>query len=181
MRNRILEIAAALIGVAIVVVLYLDRSGGDPAPEPEAPEAASPSVQVPPQPSRVPSSQADAGPMAEPATGPEPLLQEPEEPEVAEARDAWELARVELDAVEVELEKLDQRFDAKEAELTEREAQGIDPEVLEEEMLIFLDGIVDEYDALEARLAEAEAAELAAAERLAKLRGEVPEFGDPGT
>jgi hypothetical protein len=38
-------------------------------------------------------------------------------------------------------------------------------------MLIFLDGIVDEYDELEMRLGEAEAAELAAAERLATLRG----------
>jgi hypothetical protein len=74
---------------------------------------------------------------------------------------------------------LDQRFDAKEAALAELEAQGIDTEALEEEMLIFLDGIVEEYGALETRLAEAEAAELAAAERLARLRGDLPGVEDP--
>ena len=55
-------------------------------------------------------------------------------------------------------------------------AQPLQVLLLGEEMLIFLDGIVDEYDALETRLAEAEAVETAAAERLATLQGSSPDL-----
>jgi hypothetical protein len=176
MRNRLIEISAALIGVVIVVALYLDRGGvadNASAPGPMVqPSAPLPDIERPPAPERPRALElpgAAESVEAEPAgAAPEPAV---ETAEVAEARVIWETARAALEAVEGELEVLDQRFDAKEAELAEREARGLDPEALEEEMLIFLDGIVDEYDELETRLGEAEAAELAAAERLATLRG----------
>jgi hypothetical protein len=177
MRNRVLEIAAALIGVAIVVVVYLDRipSEGERAPAPNA----SPPVPVPPAATKVPAPpprQTPAGAAIDPRSESQATA---DAQELAEAREGWEAASANLEAVESELKVLDQRFDDKEAALAELEAQGIDTEALEEEMLIFLDGIVEEYDALETRLAEAEAAELAAAERLARLRGDLPGVEDP--
>ncbi|MEM8768166.1 MAG: hypothetical protein AAGE43_12020, partial [Pseudomonadota bacterium] len=93
-----------------------------------------------------------------------------ESPEVLAAQDAWEIARAELEAVESELEVLDLAFDEKEAEFEELEDGGMDPEEIEDQMLIYLDSIVDQYDALETRLMDAEAAELEAAERLDAAR-----------
>ena len=170
MRNRILEIVAALAGIAIVVMIYLDRN--QPATAPElAPARAPVPLPMVAEPAAEPtpaSTPVTATPDAGPAIEPPPAS---ESPEIAEALVSLESAREEVEAVETALGVLDQRFDAKEAELAEREAQGLDPESLEEEMLIFLDGIVEEYDELETRLAEAEAAELAAAERLSRLGG----------
>ena len=183
MRSRVLEITAALIGVAIVAFLYLDRSADSPTPAQVPaetvvlPSRSDPSETLPRQPHAAPTASEPMVSGQSSAADPDPAP-EAESVEVAEALASWEAARVALDAVETELESLDQRFDAKEAELAELEAQGLDPDALEEEMLIFLDGIVEEYDQLETRLAEMEAAELAAAERLAKLRGELPDPGD---
>lgn len=95
---------------------------------------------------------------------------------LTEAVASWQSAQETVAAVEAELEVLDNRFDAKEEELAALEEQGLDPAQVEEEMLIFLDGIVDEYDALETQLAEAEAAEQAAAERIANLRSGADPF-----
>jgi hypothetical protein len=175
MRNRIFEILAALAGVAIVVAIYLYRQevvpeDGGPVPEPVS------TLPERPAPAPVPKVETPVLESAQP-TVVEPTVVEPiiDEAAVASARMEWETAVADREAVEAELEVLDVHFDAKETELEEMEAQGMDPELLEEEMLIFLDGIVDEYDLVEARLAEAEAAEAAAAERLAELQGGEPQ------
>jgi len=170
MRSRLLEIIAALAGVLIVVFLYLDRSGTDVGESPPEREPAKVPVEPVVDTRPTPAARQSPGIPSQAITEvePEPVV---DSAGIAEAREVWETARAELEAVEAELEVLDQRFDAKEAELAEREAQGLDPEALEEEMLIFLDGIVDEYDELEARLAEAEALELEAAENLSRLGG----------
>lgn len=170
MRNRIFEILAALAGVAIVVAIYLYRQevvpeDGGPVPEPVS------TLPERPAPAPVPEVETPVLESAQP-TVVEPIV---DEAAVASARMEWETAVADREAVEAELEVLDVHFDAKETELEEMEAQGMDPELLEEEMLIFLDGIVDEYDLVEARLAEAEAAEAAAAERLAELQGGEPQ------
>ncbi len=174
MRNRLFEISAVLVGVAIVVAIYLFRQDDvtEPAAEIERPIATSPEVELKPVES-LPASDAGAAGVTSAPT-PEPELPVVDPAEIAEARTVWQAAVADLEAVEAELDVLDTRFDAKEAELGEMESQGMDPELLEEEMMIFLDGIVDEYDELETRLAEAEAVEASAAERLAELQGDVP-------
>ncbi len=177
MRKRLFEISAVLAGVAIVVVIYFYReglAGGEKPPEPQPvatiPEARSPTPA--PEINRSVPQSSSAARTAAPVS--ESALPVVEEAELEAARSLWQSAVAELEAVETELDVLDTRFDAKEAELLEMEAQGMDPDTLEEEMLIFLDGIVDEYDLLETRLAEAEAAEVDAAERLAELQGDDP-------
>ena len=94
------------------------------------------------------------------------------EPVIETARAAWEEARAELATVRSDLERLDEQFDEKDAELARLEEEGADPDEIEEQMLIFLDAIVTQYDELEGRLATAEAAEHAAADRLQALRGD---------
>lgn len=176
MRNRIVEIAAAIIGVASVVYLYVDRTGleGSGEQQERAPFAA----ELPAEPAPVESGGAVAAPARQLAPDVVPVVQgaAADDAAVEMARATWEAARQGLEVVEAELEQLDTTFDAKETEFAALEANGADAEALEEEMLIFLDGIVDEYDALETRLAEAEAAELAAAEHLAHLRGDSPDM-----
>lgn len=174
MRNRLFEISAALAGVAIVIGVYFYRTEGDiqapvPVAEPAAVLPDPPAERPAPQPNQTQAPVQAAVPQDEPA------MPEVDPLALETAQSAWQAAVTELEAVEAELEVLDVRFDAKEAELAEMESQGMDPEALEEEMLIFLDGIVDQYDALETRLAEAEALEAEAAERLAELQGGYPQ------
>jgi len=171
MRNRIFEILAALAGVAVVIAIYFYRH--EAVPEHSAPPSDSvPALPDRPAPIRAPETDKSVLVSPQP-TVVEPTVAEPivDEAEVASARTVWQTAVADREAVEAELEVLDVRFDAKETELAEMEAQGMDPEELEEEMLIFLDGIVAEYDLLESRLAEAKAVESVAAERLAELQG----------
>lgn len=175
MRNRVVEVVAAAIGVAVVVAFYLGREepagsdvpavnvttwvegveSRDPVARPAAP--AAPAAR---------SVSSDSQPPVDLPASVDPAL------ETAEL--TWEAARAELDQVQTELERLDSAFDAKEAEFAALEAQGADAADIEEQMLIYLDGMVDEYDALETRLAEAEASERAAAEALSTLRGDSP-------
>ncbi len=171
-RSRTLEILAAVVGVAIVVFLYADRSWwGDsepssarPPPVVETPVASTPGESVRPTPAPAQATLREAAPAdSELVT---------DDPDVAVAMAAWEAARTELESVTAELEQLDAVFDAKEAEFAELEAEGMDSDALEEEMLMFLAGMVDQYDELETLLTEAETLESAAAERLAALRGE---------
>lgn len=173
MRNRLFEISAVIAGIAVVAAVYLYRTDSadtdsavvsDPAlPGRIEPERIPPANEAP-LPAKARTSLAVPDPEPAPAEA-------VDEAELETVRSAWESAVADIEAVEAELNVLDERFDAKEAELAEMESQGMDPELLEEEMLIFLDGIVDEYDELETRLAEAEAVETAAAERLARLTG----------
>lgn len=171
MRNRVLEILAAAIGVAVVVALYLGRE------EPAGSDA--PALNVTPwvedvesqDPATRPRPAAPAARSVLPDSRPDIDLPVPVDPALETAELTWEAARAELDQVQTELERLDSAFDAKEAEFAALEAQGTDAAVIEEQMLIYLDGMVDEYDALETRLAEAEASERAAAEALSMLRG----------
>jgi len=167
MRNRVVEVLAVVIGLVLVAFYYLDR-----LPPPAQPAAiGSPSVPavVPStpvateQPARTfpPASEAPAG-VPEPVTG-ETV------PALETARQAWETARAEVAALRGSLSRLDARFDEKDAEFARLESEGTDPEVLEEQMLIFLDSVVDEYDELEGRLAAAEAAEQQAAATLQAL------------
>jgi hypothetical protein len=178
MRNRVFEALAALTGVAIVVFIYLYRQDGADEPVPVVESAVVQTIEpilTPLPKSDEPALEAPAAEVVSPA-----VVDSTDDPaEVESARAVWQAAVADLEAVEAELEVLDTRFDAKEAELLEMEAQGMDPEVLEEEMLIFLDGIVDEYDELEARLAEAEELEIAAAERLAELGFELSRPAEP--
>ena len=168
MRNRLVEIMAAVIGVAAVVFFYLDRAEEADVPPPvpvvapaELPQETAPAVLAP----------APVANTGEPAPlEAEVEAAELEAPEVMAAQNAWELAREELDAVEAELEELDLAFDAKEAEFEELEAGGMDPAEIEDQMLVYLDSVIDRYDALETRLMDAEAAELEAAERLDAAR-----------
>ncbi len=175
MRNRIVEIMAAVIGVALVVFFYLDRAGETESPA----EPVAVPVEVP---SDEPEPEVPVLPLATPAE-PEPLTAEVEplaldSPEVLAAQNAWETARAELEAVEAELEELDLAFDEKEAEFEELEDGGMDPEEIEDQMLVYLDSIIDQYDALETRLMEAEEAELEAAERLEAARRAFTGSGD---
>ncbi len=178
MRNRLFEISAVTAGVAIVAAIYFYQK-----------EGALDDVQSEPRPLTREETRTAPVPVV-----PAPAVSKPAEAEVRaaeaglpvldavaleEARSEWQNAVITLEAVEAELNVLDTRFDAKEAELSELEAQGMDPDALEEEMLIFLDGIVDEYDTLEARLAEAEFAEADAAARLARMTGSEPEAEEP--
>ncbi|MGE0624364.1 MAG: hypothetical protein AB7I04_15250 [Pseudomonadales bacterium] len=168
MRKRVVEVLAVVIGAALVVFYYLDRqpapsrtdvTGGQTAPvaDPVAPAS---------------SAQPVFPPVSTPTvTVPDPVTDEAPTA-VAAARAAWETARAEVEALRVSLSRLDARFDEKDAEFSRLESDGADPEVLEEQMLIFLDGIVDEYDELEGRLAAAEAAEQEAADRLEALGGD---------
>lgn len=176
MRTRLFEISAVLAGVAIVLAIYFYRQdrAADEAPSEPRPVAAeqkmrtaAPTIDQPALQSS--AAEVDSAPVAEPDL---PAINQEE---LEQARSDWQSAVAELEAVEAGLGVLDDRFDAKEAELSELEAQGMDPDALEEEMLIFLDGIVDEYDALESRLAEAEAVEADAAERLAGITGSAPD------
>lgn len=174
MQKRLFEISAVAVGVAIVVGIYFYRSGG--ADEEVQPESAPAAVETIPAPAPAPANQA-AAPVA--AEAPAAAAASIDPAEVESARDLWQAAVADVEAVEAELDVLDTRFDAKEAELAEMEAQGMDPELLEEEMMIFLDGIVDEYDELEARLADAEETEADAAERLARITGAASDLVDP--
>ena len=173
MRNRIFEILAALIGVAIVLVIYFYRQDGIDEPTPVVESSVVQPIEPPLPKSDEPALEAPA------AVSPAVVEPVADEAEVETARAVWQAAVADLEAVEAELEVLDTRFDAKEAELAEKETQGMDPDLLEEEMLVFLDGIVDEYDELEARLAEAEELEIVAAERLAALGVEVSRPEEP--
>lgn len=171
MRNRVIEILAAVIGVIVVVALYLDRPwfGAPDAPAEPAPGITERPVEVmattPSITPQVTSIQVD------PVAGSSAIDPVVDTAAVAEAELVWAAARETLEAVQTDLDLLDVAFDAKEAEFEELEAAGTDSEELEDEMLIFLDGVVERYDELETQLAEAEAAELAAAEWLETLRG----------
>lgn len=175
MRNRLLEIIAALVGVVAVVWLYADRAWFGPSEVPS--ETAVPvledTVDVIPGPREVAPVEPAPVAVVDPAPGVEQAVVD--DAALTEAVLEWEAARESLKAVQTQLVQLDTVFDAREAEFAELEANGADSEMLEEEMLIFLDGIVEQYDQLETRLAEAEAAEQAAAERLGSLRGERPD------
>jgi len=173
MRNRILEILSALIGVAIVAALYIDRdwfgagTSGHANPVP----AVEPVVELPP-----------AGPLTDPPVAvevPRPSEAQVSElsvitPTLEEAESAWEAAREELNVVEAELQQLDLRFDEAEAEFADMEVQAEDPEQLQDQMLIRLDAIVEQYEALELRQVEVERAERIAAEALARAREAQP-------
>ena len=178
MRNRLFEISAVLVGIAIVVGIYLYRTGGADVDAVPVAEPARGTLLENEQPgSSQQNRSVPVAPPSQPAASAEPTpAVVADVAEIEAARVAWQSAVADIDAVEAELTVLDEQFDAKEAELAEMESQGMDPELLEEEMLIFLDGIVDEYDALETRLAEAEAVETAAAERLATLQGSSPDL-----
>lgn len=168
MRNRLVEIMAAVIGVAAVVFFYLDRAEEADAPPPVPVVAPAQLSQETVPAVLAPAPVVNTGEPA-PLTA-EVEAAELEAPEVMAAQNAWELAREELDAVEAELEELDLAFDAKEAEFEELEAGGMDLAEIEDQMLVYLDSVIDRYDALETRLMEAEAAELEAAERLDATR-----------
>jgi hypothetical protein len=180
MQKRLFEISAVVVGVAIVVAIYFYRSDG--ADQELRPEPA-PAAVVTGETIRSPAARSEqpAGETAAPVAveSPAPAAATVDPVEVESARTVWQAAVADLEAVEAELDVLDTRFDAKEAELAEMEAQGMDPDLLEEEMLIFLDGIVDEYDELETRLAEAEEMEAEAAERLARITGAAADLVDP--
>lgn len=170
MRKRIIEVFAVVIGAALIVFYYVDRQPASSVP----PAVAAPSTHVP-----LPAEQAPAAVTAQPVfppvvAAPAAMPDTPETdetPTMASAEAAWETAQAEVAAVRSSLSQLDARFDAKDAEFARLEAEGADPEVLEEQMLIFLDGLVAEYDELEGRLAAAEAAEQEAAETLDALGG----------
>lgn len=168
MRRRIVEVFAVVIGAALVVFYYLDRQ-----PAPSGPPAAAAPSALAPRPADQPGVRAQPvfPPVVEaPAASPgSPVTEDAPARESAEA--AWEAARAEVAAVRSGLSQLDARFDEKDAEFARLEAEGADPEVLKEQMLIFLDGLVEEYDELEGRLAAAEAAEQEAAEALEALGG----------
>jgi hypothetical protein len=182
MRNRIFEISAVLAGIGIVLAIYFYREGPTPLEQQAAPQ---PVVEQPARPVSTPLSPSDrpiaesASPVVTPAPVAEVDFPVVDEAELQSAQSIWQAAVADIERVEAELDVLDIRFDAKEAELAEMESQGMDPETLEEEMLIFLDGIVDEYDELETRLAEAEALQADAAERLGRITGSAPEVNDP--
>ncbi len=183
MRNRLIEITAALVGVVAVVALYSDRSwfGGSDAASEAPVTMPEESTEVIAAPSEVVREVAPDRPAPAVETEAQPVAGQTAVDEVVlmEATQEWEAARESLKAVEAQLNQLDTVFDAREAEFAELEAQGTDPEMLEEEMLIFLDGVVTQYDELETRLAEAEDAERAASERLITLRGDLPDRADP--
>lgn len=175
MRNRLFDISVVLAGVAIAVAVYPFREGR--APDEMHPEFRSTAtIETPAAPARLMPA-----PGVQYASTPDARTAEPDRPvidpvEFEAARSVWQSAVADLEAVESELDELDSRFDAREAQLSEREARGMDPDAAEEEMLIFLDGIVDEYDALETRLEEAEDFEAEAAERLAELSGDTTRY-----
>ncbi|HEY5646062.1 MAG TPA: hypothetical protein VIS76_08985 [Pseudomonadales bacterium] len=161
MRSGMVEGLAVVIGVLLVVTWYLERQAVPPAPVVAEMPAVPPALTAPPAvlPDALPSpASSAAAPVAEPV--------------IETARAAWEEARAELATVRSDLERLDERFDEKDAELARLEEEGADPDEIEEQMLIFLDAVVTQYEELEGRLATAEAAEHAAADRLQALRGD---------
>jgi len=174
MRRRFVEMLAVVIGVGLLVFYYLDRQPLSSMPV--AVENPAPAVDVLPGPTTQSPVVALPGSNVFPPVVPAPVpaAADPVEDEVetmAAAQAAWETARDAVASVRSELEKLDVRFDEKDEELSRLESEGADPDAVEEEMLIFLDGIVEEYDELEGRLSAAEAAEREAADRLEALGG----------
>ena len=174
MNKRIVEMLAAVIGVALVAVLYL-HNGPAESSRPENPAGAE-TVHQP-----LSDSHGAVRSRSSAATLPAVAVQRPGSGDAVvpsgdsaphgSARADLEAARIEQQQVRAELAALDVTFDARGAHFAAREAQGADPDVLSEEMLIFLDEIVERYDELETRLAEAESLEREAAERLTALAG----------
>jgi hypothetical protein len=168
MRNRFVEGLAVVIGLALVVFYYVDHqpvlSQPEAAGNPVAPvaEPVTPVVDAPLRQVFPPVSEPPVETLA-------PAVEETAS--LAAAQAALETARAEVAALRGSLSRLDARFDEKDAEFARLESEGTDPEVLEEQRLIFLDSVVDEYDELEGRLAAAEAAEQQAAEMLEALGG----------
>ena len=166
MKKRIVEMLAAGIGVMLVVVFYLsNREAETSRPEPGLSETTPEAL------SGAAAPFTGAMPVAAPATPDDREVVAAQSIPVGSARADLEAARREQKVVRAALEELDVAFDARDVEFSARKARGEDPDALREEMLIYLDDMVERYDELEARLAAAERQEQAASERLTALAG----------